>query len=144
VAGAPYQAPVPPGEAPGRPDTALRRLAPAPGYAPPPPPNSPKGRRGLVAGMVAVFAAVAVLAGAGLGHVVWPSSTTASATQGSGATGGTTSPYGSGGELSPYGSGGAKHATRRIGLGLQRELVHRRRRPSDVSAIAARSIRTWW
>jgi S1-C subfamily serine protease len=88
--------------------------------------------------MVAVFAAVAVLAGAGLGHVVWPSSTTASATQGSGATGGTTSPYGSGGELSPYGSGGASTPLGGSGSGSSGNSSTGAGAPSDVSAIAAK------
>ncbi len=138
----PYQGPGGPwGGVPGAPTPPYGGWPPPPGYAPPPPPSSPKGRRGLVAGLVALFAVVAVLAGAGLGHVVWSSPTTASATQGSGDTGGTTSPYGSGGELSPYGSGGggssafggsgsgsSSGGNSSTGAGA----------PSDVSAIAAK------
>jgi S1-C subfamily serine protease len=91
--------------------------------------------------MVAVFAVVAVLAGAGLGHVVWssPATATASATQGSGDTGGTTSPNGSGGELSPYGSGGGgSSAFGGSGSGSSGNSSTGAGAPSDVSAIAAK------
>jgi len=104
-----------------------------PGYAPPPAP-APK-RRGLVVGMVGVLGVVAVLAGAGLGHVVWPSSTTtAAASSGTGGlgSGSATSPFGSGsgssgGELSPFGGSGSS-GNSSTGAGA----------PSDISAIAAK------
>jgi S1-C subfamily serine protease len=137
----PYPAPPYPGQgagwsAPGAPTPPFGGWPPPPGY-PAAAPTPPKRRTGLVAAVVAVFAVVAVLAGAGLGHVVWPSSTTASATGGSSATGsggGTTSPFGSGSEgsggstISPFGSGSGSTGNSSTGAGA----------PSDISAIAAK------
>jgi S1-C subfamily serine protease len=83
--------------------------------------------------MVGVLGVVAVLAGAGLGHVVWPSSTTtAAASSGTGGlgSGSATSPFGSGssgGELSPFGGSGSS-GNSSTGAGA----------PSDISAIAAK------
>ena len=130
-----------PGAAPGGPGAPTPPFGgwpPPPGYAAPAPqPTSPK-KRGLVAAMAAVFAIVAVLAGAGLGHFVWPSTTTSAASNpnvlvpgGSGSLGGGSSPFGSGssgGELSPFGSGSGSTGNSSTGAGA----------PSDISAIAAK------
>jgi S1-C subfamily serine protease len=87
--------------------------------------------------MAAVFAIVAVLAGAGLGHFVWPSSTTSAVSAPSGvlpggSSGSETSPFGSGstgsGE-SPFGGSGSEGSGgSSTGAGA----------PSDISAIAAK------
>ena len=109
---------------------------PATGYVDPVPrvPSSKK-RTGLVMATVAV--AVAVLAGAGLGHAVWPvqgttnsaSSPTATTPGSSGSSGGATSPFGgssSGGATSPFGSGSTGNSPTGAGA------------PSDISAIASK------
>ncbi len=132
----PYAGAAPGG--PGAPTPPFGGWPPPPGYAAPvPQPTSPK-KRGLVAVMAAVFAIVAVLAGAGLGHFVWPSTTTSAASNpnvlvpgGSGSLGGGSSPFGSGssgGELSPFGSGSGSTGNSSTGAGA----------PSDISAIAAK------
>jgi S1-C subfamily serine protease len=87
--------------------------------------------------MATVVVAVAVLAGAGLGRVVWPvqsttnsvSSPSAVAPGSSGSSGGTTSPFGggsSGGESSPFGSGSTGNSPTGAGA------------PSDITAIASK------
>ncbi len=123
---------------------------PPPGFpAPPSPSGAGKKHSGLVAAMAAVLAIVAVLAGAGLGHFVWPSSTATSTPSdlvpgGSGSSGGATSPFGSGSSgsaTSPFGSGSsggqgfsgggsgsAGSGGSSTGAGA----------PSDISAIAAK------
>jgi S1-C subfamily serine protease len=98
--------------------------------------------------LVAVVVLVAALAGVGLGHTVWPSSTTASASGtpstgsgGSSSTGSGSFPFGSGssgsgssgggsygsGSGAPFGSGSSGSGTS-TGAGA----------PSDISAIAAK------
>jgi S1-C subfamily serine protease len=88
---------------------------PAAGFSAPAPrpPMSKKKRTGLLAATGIVAVAAAVAAGAGLGHAVWPQTTTASAvapsTPSSGGTGsgGTTSPFGGSGGTSGGSSGGS-------------------------------------
>ena len=102
-----------------------------PGYAGPPLATSTtiKKRRGLVAGLAAVIVAVAVVAGAGLGHVVW----SAGATPTSSAAPGITNPGGSGSTgngngSSPFGSGSSgSSGNSSTGAGA----------PSDISGISA-------
>ena len=101
-----------------------------------------------MASVAAILAVVAVLAGAGLGHFVWPTSTTSAVSTpsgvvpgGSGSSGGETSPFGSGssggfgsgstgsGGDSPFGgSGSTGSGNSSTGVGA----------PSDISAIAAK------
>ena len=121
------------------------------GWPPPDPtraPAGPKRSKGLVMSLVAVVVLVAALAGVGLGHTVWPSSTTASASGtpstgsgGSSSTGSGSFPFGSGssgsgssgggsygsGSGAPFGSGSSGSGTS-TGAGA----------PSDISAIAAK------
>jgi S1-C subfamily serine protease len=104
---------------------------------PAPRPPSSKKRTGPVVAMATVVVAVAVLAGAELGRVVWPvqsttnsvSSPSAVAPGSSGSSGGTTSPFGggsSGGESSPFGSGSTGNSPTGAGA------------PSDITAIASK------
>jgi S1-C subfamily serine protease len=103
-----------------------------PGFAGPPPPQPAtrkSGRRGLVAGIAAAIVAVAVIAGAGVGHVVW----TAGATQAPAAAPGITNPGGGSGSTgngsSPFGSGSSgSSGNSSTGAGA----------PSDISGIAAK------
>jgi S1-C subfamily serine protease len=111
-----------------------------PGYPPPSQAARPKKRGALAIGAAAVLGMVAILAGAGLGHYIWPSSAPSAASsnnltpQGSSGSGspysgnGSSSPYGgSSGNYSPFGgsSGSGGSST---GAGA----------PSDISAIAAK------
>ena len=98
-----------------------------PGYAgPPPQPPATKKRSGLVAGLATVVVAAAVLAGAGLGHVVWSGAapTTAAApgitNPGSSGNGSGTLPNGS---AAPGSTGNSS-----TGAGA----------PSDISGISAK------
>ena len=133
----PYAGAAPGG--PGAPTPPFGGWPPPLGYAAPvPQPTSPK-KRGLVAVMAAVFAIVAVLAGAGLGHFVWPSTTTSAASNPN-----VLVPGGSGSlrrrfvavrvgvvrvaSLSPFGSGSGSTGNSSTGAGA----------PSDISAIAAK------
>ena len=113
---------------------------------------APKRSKGLLVSLAAVVVLVAAAAGVGLGHTVWPSSTTSSATASpnagtggsSGSSGGGSFPFGSGssgsgslgggsygsgssGSSSPFGSGSSGSGTS-TGAGA----------PSDISAIAAK------
>jgi S1-C subfamily serine protease len=115
-------------------------------------PVAPKRSKGLVMSLVVVVVLVAAAAGVGLGHTVWPSSTTSSATAnpslanpntggGSGSSGGGSFPFGSGssgtgslgggssgsGSSGGFGSGSSGNGTS-TGAGA----------PSDISAIAAK------
>ena len=87
------------GGGPGAPTPPFGGWPPPQGFPAPPP--APRRRSGLVAAMAAVFAVVAVLAGAGLGHFVWPTSTSSAVSTPNGSypaapPGGETSPFGSG------------------------------------------------
>ena len=98
-------------------------------------------RKGLPMVLATVALVVAVVAGVGLGHAVWPSTSTPSASAGSsgsgslgnGSTGGS-SPFGNGstgngsngGGSSPFGSGSSGNTSTGAGA------------PSDISAIAAK------
>ncbi|HEX7459530.1 MAG TPA: trypsin-like peptidase domain-containing protein, partial [Acidimicrobiales bacterium] len=114
---------------------------PAAGFPPPPPHQPPPAKRtGLVVGLASVVVVAAVLAGAGLGHEVWPSDSTNHTAESptfnvpgssgsSGSSGGTTSPFGngsSGSETSPF--GGSSSGNSSTGAGA----------PSNISAIAAK------
>ncbi len=120
------------GGGPGAPTPPFGGWPPPQGFPAPP----PKRRSGLVAAMAAVFAVVAVLAGAGLGHFVWPSSTSTAVSTPNvvpgGSSGGESSPFGSGssgGDDSPFGgSGSVGSGGSSTGAGA----------PSDISAIAAK------
>ena len=111
---------------------------PTAGFSTPGPQPVPVAKRsnaGLLAGLAAAVAVVVLLAGAGLGHVLWTSgtSTSASAPSGgsSGSSGGTGSPFGGGSSSSPFGSGssgGSSSGSSSSGVGA----------PSDISAIAAK------
>ncbi len=96
------------------------------GFPPPPPyrPASKRRRTGLVAGLASVVVVGAVLAGAGLGHAVWPSQTVSVAPPSSGGSG---SSGAAGGATSPFGNGSAGGSSS-TGAGA----------PSDISAIAAK------
>ncbi|HEV3263955.1 MAG TPA: trypsin-like peptidase domain-containing protein [Acidimicrobiales bacterium] len=103
-----------------------------PGYAGPPPaqPTAIKKRRGLVAGLAAAIVAVAVVAGAGLGHVVWSSGATPTSSAAPGITnpGGSASP-GNGNGSSPFGSGSSgSNGNSSTGAGA----------PSDIAGISAK------
>src|ERR1700722_3783967 len=118
---------------PGAPTPPFGGWPPASGYPAPTPQSTPPKKRGaLVVAMALVFAIVAVLAGAGLGHFVWPASTTSAASNpGVVAPGGSgSSPFGSGsgGEVSPFGSGSGSSGNSSTGAGA----------PSDISSIAAK------
>ena len=95
------------------------------GFPPPPPYRSASKRRtGLVAGLASVVVAGAVLAGAGLGHAVWPSQTVSATPPSPGGSGSSGS---SGGAGSPFGNGSSGGSSS-TGAGA----------PSDISAIAAK------
>jgi S1-C subfamily serine protease len=112
-----------------------------------PAPSPRRRRRGLLAASGALAVAVAAVAGVTVGHVVWPSSASASSTgrgvvvtpgNGSGGSGGTyqgQSPYGSGGSFgdgSPFGSGGS------FGGSSGGNTSEGSGGPSDVGSIAAK------
>jgi S1-C subfamily serine protease len=91
-------------------------------------------RSGLVITAATLLLVVAMVLGAGLGRVVWPSPTTSSNAAGgtgsSGSSGGVTSPFGgrsSGSATSPFG-GASQGSGSSTGAGA----------PSDISAIAAK------
>ena len=99
--------------------------------------------------MATVAVAVAVLAGAGLGRVVWPVPTTTNSASSpssngsgsSGSSGGSTSPYGggsSGGSTSPYGGGSSGGSTSPFGSGSTGNSPTGAGAPSDISAIASK------
>ncbi len=102
------------------------------GYLPPPPPPSAKpagrSRSGALVGVATLVAAVALLAGAGIGHLAWPTDTTTSAVANpaSGGTGTTPLSPGSGG-TSPFGSGSGGNSSTGVGA------------PADISAIAGKA-----
>jgi len=109
---------------------------PYPGFSgPPPQPVSRKKRNGVVVALAAVVLLAAVVAGAGLGHEVWPvqsTSSASSASPGAGSSGTGGSPFGSGssgGEGSPFGSGSSSSSgNSSTGAGA----------PSDMASIAAK------
>ena len=109
-----------------------------PGYPPPPPATRTKKRGGLAIAAASVLGVVAVLAGAGLGHYIWPSSTPSATSQNSGGSTyqipGSSSPYGgssgngsAGNGYDPFG-GSSNSGGSSTGAGA----------PSDISAIAAK------
>ncbi len=127
---------------PGAPTPPYGGWATHPGFPATPPPSPPKKRGALAVTMAAVLAIVAILAGAGLGHFVWPSSTTVASANGgvsggSGASGSGSSPFGSGsgssgGEYSPFGSGSGSGSSGSGGSSAGAGA------PSDISSIAAK------
>jgi S1-C subfamily serine protease len=125
-------------DGPGAPPPPFGGWPPPQGFPAPPP--APRRRSGLVAAMAAVFAVVAVLAGAGLGHFVWPSSTTSAVSTPNelvpgGSSGSGSSPFGSGSsgsEGSPFGGSGS------TGSGSSGGSSTGAGAPSDISAIAAK------
>jgi S1-C subfamily serine protease len=98
---------------------------PAPGFPSPvlQPPTS-KGHNGLVAAVATVAIVVALLAGAGLGHVAWTSQNTS--TSPSGPSSGTFGGPSSSGGTSPFGSGSTGNSSTGAGA------------PSDISSIASK------
>ena len=95
---------------------------PAPGFpSPVPQPPTSKGHNGLVATVAIV---VALLAGAGLGHVAWTSQNTS--TSPSGPSSGTFGGPSSSGGTSPFGSGSTGNSSTGAGA------------PSDISSIASK------
>jgi S1-C subfamily serine protease len=88
------------------------------------PPSSTTRRTGLLSTVAVVGVAVALLAGAGLGHAVWRQNTTVSATAPS--SGGVTVPSGGAAGASPFGSGSTGNTSTGAGA------------PSNISAIAAK------
>jgi S1-C subfamily serine protease len=131
---------MPPGGGPGSPLPPAGSWPPPPGFSPPyqQQPVPAKRRRSPVVALATVAVVVAVLAGAGLGRVVWPGTTTGASSAGvatpggSNSSGGDTSPFGngsSGGDTSPFGSGSTgSTGNSSTGAGA----------PSDISAIAAK------
>lgn len=103
---------------------------PAPGFASAGMPYSPasptKKHTGLLTTVAVVGVAVALLAGAGLGHAVWHQNITASATAPS--SGGVTVPSGGAAGASPFSSGSGATGNTSTGAGA----------PSNISAIAAK------
>src|ERR1035438_10927243 len=108
-----------------------------PGFTSPPPQPGPAKRRHLPMVAVASIAAVAILLGAGFGHLVWSaqSGTNAIASpnsglpSGSGSSGSGSSPFGSGSSgsgCSPFGAGSSGNSSTGAGA------------PSDISAIASK------
>ena len=104
-----------------------------------PAPKATTSRNGIMMALATVVVVVAVVAGVGLGHVVWPTSSTAavstSPSTGSGGTSGSSGsgsfPFGNGsGSSGSYGSGsgGSSSGSTSTGAGA----------PSDISAIAAK------
>jgi S1-C subfamily serine protease len=111
---------------------------PPPGYAyPAPQPYTPKKRTGLVAAVDAGVLVVAVLAGAGLGHAVWPVQTTASSAVSPSGSGSSGSSGSSGGSTSPFG-GGSSSGTSPFGSGSTGNTSTGAGAPSDISSIAAK------
>ncbi len=111
-------------------------------------PSKSKKRSGLAASLAAVVVVVAVVAGVGLGHAVWPTSSTTSSAAGpsAGAGGGTgssgsgSSPFGSGGS-SPFGSGSTGSGSPSFGSGSSGSSGSTSTgagAPSDISAIATK------
>ena len=102
------------------------------GYLPPPPPPTAKaagrGRSRALVGVASLVAAVALLAGAGIGHLAWPTDTTTSAVSNPGGAGTGTTPLspGSGG-TSPFGSGSGGNTSTGVGA------------PANISAIAGKA-----
>ena len=98
---------------------------PAPGFpSPVPQPPTSKGHNGLVAAVATVAIVVALLAGAGLGHVAWTSQNTS--TSPSGPSSGTFGGPSSSGGTSPFGSGSTGNSSTGAGA------------PSDISSIASK------
>ncbi|HEY1988247.1 MAG TPA: trypsin-like peptidase domain-containing protein [Acidimicrobiales bacterium] len=96
-----------------------------PGYAgPPPQPPATKNRAGLVVGLAAVVVAAAVLAGAGLGHVVWTGNTPTTAAAPS-----ITNP-GNSGTPGTFPSGGSSGSTGNSSTGAGA--------PSDITGISSK------
>ena len=96
-----------------------------PGFAgPPPQPPATKKHFGLVAGLATVVVAAAVLAGAGLGHVVWTGSTPTTAAAPGITDPGNQGPAGNG--TLPYGSGSSGNSSTGAGA------------PSDIASITAK------
>ena len=117
---------------------------PPPGYAyPAPPVYTPKKRTGLVAAVAAGVLVVAVLAGAGVGHAVWPVQTTASTavspsgSSGSGSSGSGSSGGSSSGSGFPFG-GGSSSGNSSSGSGSTGNTSTGAGAPSDISAIATK------
>ena len=121
-----------------------------PASAAPAGPSTRKKRSGLAASLAAVVVVVAVVAGVGLGHAVWPTSSTTSSAAGpsAGAAGGTgssgsgSSPFGSGGSY-PFGSGSSGSASPSFGSGSgssgsSGSTSTGAGAPSDISAIATK------
>lgn len=109
---------------------------PAPGYTSSSPHSPTSGRRsGLIATLATLVVVAALLVGAGLGRVVWPSggsaASTSSGSSGAAGSGGSIeNPFGggsSGSGTSPYGGQGSS-GNSSTGAGA----------PSDISAIAAK------
>lgn len=104
---------------------------PPPPYAyPAPPPAAAAARKnhsGALIGLATLVAAIALLAGAGLGHVAWPSDTTtgAVASPATGTGGGSTLAPGAG-SSSPYGSSSGGSTSTGAGA------------PADISSIASK------
>ena len=117
-----------------------------PPAAAPAPPAPSKKRSGLAASLAAVVVVVAVVAGVGLGHAVWPTTSTtssaASPSLGSGGTGSGSSPFGSGSSGSgsnPFGSGSSGSGSSGSGSsGSSGSTSTGAGAPSDISAIAAK------
>ncbi len=151
-------APTPPAGTWGPPPQSAWGAGPTGGGAPPymgwpqgtqtpaaPTPSSKK-RSGLAAALAAVVVVVAVVGGVGLGHAVWPSSTTTSASAspstGSGSAGSSgsgSSPFGSGSGSSPFGSGSSGSGSGSSGSsGSSGNTSTGAGAPSDISAIAAK------
>ncbi len=104
---------------------------PPPPYAYPAPPgataSSRRNRSGALVGLASLVAAIALLAGAGIGHLAWPSDTTTSAVSnpaGGSGTGNGLSP--GAGASSPFGSGSGGNTSTGAGA------------PSDISSIASK------
>ncbi len=107
-----------------------------------PTPTAPK--RGALMALATMVVVVAVVAGVGLGHLVWPtssaSSVSASPATGSGGTSGGSSPFGSGSTGSgsnPFGNGSAGGSSP-FGSGSSGNTSTGAGAPSDISAIAAK------
>ncbi len=90
-------------------------------------PTSSKGRTGFLIGMVTLLVVVAVLAGAGLGHVAWPVRSGSSPTAAPPTFNAPGNSGSSGGESSPFGSGSSGNSSTGAGA------------PSDISSIASKA-----
>ncbi len=108
---------------------------PHPGYAypapQPPAPRKPMGA-GVMAGLAALAAVVVLVAGVGLGHVVWSNQNASTSASAPTTGGGATSPFGNGSSggsgASPFGSGSGSTGNTSTGAGA----------PSNIAAIAAK------